>query len=225
MMGSGPPNHHLQSKNLSRSPAPFDHRHLSGRTSTDVHGHGRYAITFNGEIYNYLELREQLRAKGHSFRTETDTEVLLAAFAEWGIDCLPRLNGMFAFGIRDNQEQTLTLARDHVGIKPLYYAHMAARNGSPVHLVFASEIKAILATNLIDKAIDVAALHQFLTFLWAPDPHTLFRGIKTLPPAHVLTFRKDEISVSAWWDVSFDEIETGRSEAWWQERVWKHSTA
>ncbi len=86
---------------------------------------GRYAITFNGEIYNYLELREQLRAKGHSFRTETDTEVLLAAFAEWGIDCLRRLNGMFAFGIWDNQEQTLTLARDHVGIKPLYYAHIA----------------------------------------------------------------------------------------------------
>ena len=180
---------------------------------------GRYAITFNGEIYNYLELREHLRAKGHSFRTETDTEVLLAAFAEWGIDCLGRLNGMFAFGIWDNHEQTLTLARDHVGIKPLYYAHIAAHNGSPAQLVFASEIKAILATHLIDKAIDVAALHQFLTFLWAPDPNTLFRGIKTLPPAHVLVFRKHEISVSAWWDVSFDEIETGRSEAWWQERV------
>lgn len=179
----------------------------------------RYAITFNGEIYNYLELREQLRAKGHSFRTKTDTEVLLAAFAQWGADCLPRLNGMFAFAVWDNQEQTLTLARDHVGIKPLYYAHLTDGNGSNNSLIFASEIKAILATGLISKALDIEALHQFLTFLWAPDPNTLFRGIKTLPPAHVLTLRGNQLSVSPWWDVSFEEIETGRSEKWWQERV------
>jgi asparagine synthase (glutamine-hydrolysing) len=201
------------------------HRRLS-IIDTSAAGHqpmfsadGRYAITFNGEIYNYLDLREQLRAKGHSFRTETDTEVLLAAFAEWGINCLPRLNGMFAFGVWDKQEQTLTIARDHVGIKPLYYAHLPGNSGATNSIIFASEIKAILATRLVPKALNIEALHQFLTFLWAPDPNTLFQGIKTLPPAHVLTFSKGEISLSAWWDVSFEEIETGRSEEWWQEQV------
>jgi asparagine synthase (glutamine-hydrolysing) len=201
------------------------HRRLS-IIDTSAAGHqpmisadGRYAITFNGEIYNYLELRQQLRTKGHKFTTETDTEVLLTAFAEWGAECLPRLNGMFAFGVWDNQEQTLTLARDHVGIKPLYYAQLPAHGTSTSSFIFASEIKAILATGLIPKAINPEALHQFLTFLWAPDPNTLFAGIKTVPPAHVLTLRQGEISLREWWDVSFEEIETGRSEEWWQEEL------
>ncbi len=201
------------------------HRRLS-IIDTSAAGHqpmisadGRYAITFNGEIYNYLELRQQLKTKGHKFTTETDTEVLLAAFAEWGADCLPRLNGMFAFGVWDNQEQTLTLARDHVGIKPLYYAHLPAQGTNAGSFIFASEIKAILATGLISKAINPEALHQFLTFLWAPDPNTLFAGVKTVPPAHVLTFRQGEISLREWWDVSFEEIETSRGEEWWQERL------
>jgi asparagine synthase (glutamine-hydrolysing) len=201
------------------------HRRLS-IIDTSAAGHqpmisadGRYAITFNGEIYNYLELRQQLRTKGHKFTTETDTEVLLAAFAEWGAECLPRLNGMFAFGVWDNQEQMLTLARDHVGIKPLYYAQLPAHGTSASSFIFASEIKAILATGLIPKAINPEALHQFLTFLWAPDPNTLFAGIKTVPPAHVLTLRQGEISLREWWDVSFEEIETGRSEEWWQEEL------
>jgi asparagine synthase (glutamine-hydrolysing) len=180
---------------------------------------GRYAITFNGEIYNYRELLEELKAKGHRFTTESDTEVLLAAFAEWGVGCLPRLNGMFAFGIWDQQEQTLTLARDHVGIKPLYYAQLTGQRGEAGSIVFASEIKAILASGLVEKAINVEALHQFLTFLWAPDPNTLFQGIKTLPPAHVLTLHEGKVSINEWWDVSFSEIEEGRSETWWQERV------
>ena len=205
--------------------ACLGHRRLS-IIDTSTAGHqpmlsadGRYVITYNGELYNYRELREQLKEKGHSFKTESDTEVLLAAFAEWGSACLPRLNGMFAFGIWDNQEHTLTLARDHVGIKPLYYAFIPSQNGNPGSLVFASEIKAVLNTGLIQKALDIEALHQFLTFLWAPDPNTLFRGIKTVPPAHVLTLRGDQISLHEWWDVSFADIETGRSETWWQERV------
>ncbi|MGH9960632.1 MAG: asparagine synthetase B family protein, partial [Pyrinomonadaceae bacterium] len=180
---------------------------------------GRYVITFNGEIYNYRELREELRSKGHQFRTDTDTEVLLSAFASWGAGCLPRLNGMFAFAVWDNQERTLTLARDRVGIKPLYYAHLPSMDGRKSAFIFASEVKAILATGLVERALDTEGLHQFLTFLWVPDPNTLFRGIKTLSPAHALTFRDDEIAVSEWWDVSFDEIEEGRSETWWQERV------
>ena len=201
------------------------HRRLS-IIDTSAAGHqpmlsadGRYAITFNGEIYNYRELRQQLKTKGHKFTTETDTEVLLAAFAEWGTDCLPRLNGMFAFGVWDNQGHTLTLARDHVGIKPLYFAHLPAQGANAGTFIFASEIKAILATRLIPKAINPEALQQFLTFLWAPDPNTLFAGIKTVPPAHFLTFDGEQISQHEWWDVSFDDIDNCRSEAWWQERL------
>ena len=180
---------------------------------------GRYVLTFGGEIYNYRELREELQSKGHSFKSQTDTEVLLTAFSEWGKDCLPRLNGMFHFAVWDNRERTLTLARDHVGIKPLYYAQLPPKNGQPGPFIFASEIKAILATGLVERAIDPEALNQFLTFLWAPDPNTLFKGIKTLPPAHFLTLHDDEIKIEEWWDVSFDEIEENRSEAWWQEQV------
>jgi asparagine synthase (glutamine-hydrolysing) len=180
---------------------------------------GRYVLTFGGEIYNYRELREQLTSKGYSFRTQTDTEVLLNAFAEWGKECLQRLNGMFHFAIWDNRERTLTIARDHVGIKPLYYFYNPAGHGRPGLFIFASEVKALLATGLIKRALDPEALNQFLTFLWAPDPNTLFQGIKTLPPAHVLQFRNDEIQIDEWWDVSFEEIEQGRSEQWWQEQV------
>ncbi|HKY28068.1 MAG TPA: asparagine synthase (glutamine-hydrolyzing) [Pyrinomonadaceae bacterium] len=178
---------------------------------------GRFVITFNGEIYNYRELREDLKSRGHNFKTDSDTEVLLAAFAEWGSECLPHLNGMFAFAVWDNRERTLTLARDHAGIKPLYYVHQPAENGGA--FIFASEIKAILATGLVRRALDLESLHQFLTFLWAPDPNTLFEGIKTVPPAHVLTFRDDVVKTDEWWNVSFAEVEEGRSEAWWQERV------
>lgn len=180
---------------------------------------GRYAITFGGEIYNYRELREGLKGRGHDFRTETDTEVLLTAFAEWGIDCLPRLNGMFHFAIWDKRERTLTLARDHVGIKPLYYFHKTEQVGAPGFLAFGSEVKAILATGLVPRALDLEALNQFLTFLWVPDPNTLFQGIKTLAPGHWLTLRDHEIKIGEWWDMSFDEIEEGRSEAWWQQQV------
>jgi asparagine synthase (glutamine-hydrolysing) len=205
------------------SRACLGHRRLS-IIDTSSAGHqpmfsedGRYAITFNGEIYNYRELKEELEAKGHRFHTDTDTEVLLAAFTEWGVESLTRLNGMFAFGIWDTLERTLILARDRLGIKPLYYAQIENDGGRA--FIFASEVKAILATRLVERAVDPESLNQFLTFLWTPDPHTLFRGIRKLPPAHVLILRDDELSVREWWDVSFDEIEMGRSEAWWQERV------
>jgi asparagine synthase (glutamine-hydrolysing) len=188
-----------------------------------VSADGRYVITFGGEIYNYHELRAELKARGHEFKTETDTEVLLTAFAEWGKACLSRLNGMFHFAVWDNHERTLTLARDHVGIKPLYYAALPARDGQPSSFIFASEIKAILATRLVPVVLDRAALNQYLTFLWTPDPNTLFSGIKKLPPAHLLTLRGDingsEIKTEEWWDVSFDDLEEGKSETWWQEQV------
>jgi asparagine synthase (glutamine-hydrolysing) len=178
-------------------------------------GDGRYALTFNGEIYNYLDLRAQLEARGREFRTRTDTEVLLAAFAEWGEACLARLNGMFAFAVWDEREQALTLARDRLGIKPLYYA--TGTDGDS--FVFGSEIKAVLASGLVERALDPEGLHQQLTFLWTPDPHTLFRGVRKLPPAHVLTYRDGGVRLREWWDLSFDEIDEGRTEGWWRERV------
>ncbi|HEY8228677.1 MAG TPA: asparagine synthase (glutamine-hydrolyzing) [Pyrinomonadaceae bacterium] len=180
---------------------------------------GRYVITFNGEIYNFRELREQLRSLGHVFKTQTDTEVLLAAFSEWKDDSLTRLNGMFAFAIWDNRERELTLARDHVGIKPLYYSEALETNDVPGSFIFASEIKAILATGLIPATIDPEALHQFLTFLWAPDPNTLFAGVKTVPPGHVLKFKDNRLDIKQWWDVSFEQVEQGKDEEWWQQRV------
>ena len=103
---------------------------------------GRYVLTFNGEIYNYKDLRQQLQSLGYQFRTDSDAEVLLAAFVEWDTGCVNRLNGMFAFGIWDNQKRCLTLVRDHVGIKPLYYTAVSPANGRPARFAFASEIRA-----------------------------------------------------------------------------------
>src|SRR6266567_4883652 len=129
----------------------FGHRRLS-IIDTSSAGHqpmlshdGRYVLILNGEIYNYRELREQLASKGHQFRTQTDTEVLIAAWAEWGTDCLAKLNGMFAFALWDDSARVLFLVRDHLGIKPLYFAQVSD-NLKFVELAFASEIKSILAS-------------------------------------------------------------------------------
>lgn len=205
----------------------FGHRRLS-IIDTSTAGHqpmvsqdGRFVAILNGEIYNYRELREQLLTKGHQFRTQTDTEVLITAWAEWGEQSLSKLNGMFAFGLWDNQERALFLVRDHVGIKPLYYTQcqQSDREGEASSIAFASEIKSILGSGLIAAELDHESLHQFLTFLWAPDPNTLFKGIKTVPPGHLLQWRGGNISVRQWWDISFDQIETEKSEMWWQEQV------
>lgn len=180
---------------------------------------GRFVITFNGEIYNYRELREQLKTEGRNFKTDSDTEVLLSAWAQWGTGCLLRLNGMFALAIWDNHEQTLTIVRDHVGIKPLYYAILNSSHGEPPGFIFASEAKAILATGLLKPELDAEGLHQYLTFLWTPDPHTLFRDLKKLPAAHVLVFKAGTVKSSEWWDISYATIEEGQSSESWQERV------
>ncbi len=217
---TGPINRHDQHVCLG-------HRRLS-IIDTSSAGHqpmlshdGRLAVILNGEIYNYRELREQLQSKGHAFRTQTDTEALLHAWIEWGEESLSHLNGMFAFALWDEQERALYLVRDRVGIKPLYYTHVQNpdRNGGGASLLFASEVKSILASGLIAPELDNEALHQFLTFLWAPDPNTLFRGIKTVPPGHFVRVRDGEVQVKQWWDISFDDVEEGKSETWWQERV------
>ncbi len=173
----------------------------------------RFAIILNGEIYNYKPIRSELEAKGEIFTTNSDTEVLLKAFRKWNVDCLDKLNGMFAFAVWDDLEKELTLVRDRAGVKPLYYA----QTGN--NFVFASEIKAILATGLMRAELDHEGLDQYLTFLWTPDPQTTFKNIFKLPPAHYLRWKSGEVTQNEWWDLKFDEIDTRRSEDEWREEL------
>ncbi len=156
-------------------------------------------ITYNGEIYNFRELRHELQAKGYRFVSESDTEVVLHLYEEEGPDCVKRLNGMFAFAICDLRSGTpsLFVARDHFGVKPFYYAHQGER------FAFASEIKALLQVPGIDAELDPEALHQYLTFLWVPDPGTMFRGIQKLPAGHYGVFRDGQLKLTKYWDLTF----------------------
>jgi asparagine synthase (glutamine-hydrolysing) len=159
---------------------------------------GRYWLTYNGEIYNFLELKRELARLGASFRTEhSDTEVLLLALAQWGEACLARVRGMFAFGMVDVQEKTLFLARDRLGKKPLYYRATAQE------LQFASELKAIMADPATPREIDAVALGQYLMYGYIPAPRTIYRGIAKLPPGHcawVNLARPQEIRLRRYWE-------------------------
>jgi asparagine synthase (glutamine-hydrolysing) len=156
-------------------------------------------ITYNGEIYNFAELRRELESKGHSFASHTDTEVVLHLYEQEGPDCVKRLNGMFAFAICDlrSGSPTLFVARDHFGIKPFYYFHDGER------FAFASEIKALLQIPGIESELDPESLHQYLTFLWVPDPKTMFRRILKLPAGHHATLRDGELKLTQYWDLTF----------------------
>src|SRR5882724_7104451 len=161
-------------------------------------------ITYNGEIYNFAELRSELVAKGHHFTSNTDTEVVIHLYEEEGVDCVKRLNGMFAFAICDLRSTvpTLFLARDHFGVKPFYYFQQGRR------LAFASEVKALLEVHGIDPELDPESLHQYLTFLWVPDPKTMFRGIHKLPAGHYAIFRGGELTIHQYWDLTFPSAST-----------------
>jgi asparagine synthase (glutamine-hydrolysing) len=160
---------------------------------------GSLWITYNGEIYNARMLRHELQAKGHQFKSYSDTEVIVHLYEEEGGDCVRRLNGMFAFAICDLRESRpqLFIARDHFGIKPFYYI---CRNG---RLAFASEAKALMEVPGFETKIDLQALDQYLTFLWVPDPKTLFEGIFKLPAGHSAVFREGALKISQYWDLSF----------------------
>jgi asparagine synthase (glutamine-hydrolysing) len=145
----------------------------------------RFWITFNGEIYNYLELKETLEDLGHRFRTGTDTEVILAGFQRWGIGVLHRLKGMFAFGLYDRRTGELLLVRDRFGIKPLYYHDDGQR------LLFASELKAILASGRVARELDKSSVWDYFAYRYVPSPKTIWKGINKLPPAHYLLRRRD----------------------------------
>ena len=157
---------------------------------------GRFHLVFNGAIYNFRALRAELTAAGHGFRTECDTEVLLAAYVQWGAACLGRLRGMFAFAIWDQREQTLFLARDPFGIKPLYYRHDGMR------LVFASELRALLTAVPEAAELDPLAVSDYLGWLAVPAPRTIYRGIFSLRPGEVATFRAGRLEFKPHWSFS-----------------------
>jgi asparagine synthase (glutamine-hydrolysing) len=157
---------------------------------------GEHVIVFNGEIYNFKELRADLALGGHRFRSHSDTEVVLAAYREWGLDCLQHLNGMFAFAIYDAREQRLLLARDRAGEKPLFYSL------SDEALRFGSELKAILADAAVSRRIDREALDCYLSMGFVPGDRCILRGVQKLPPAHALSF----------------DLRTGRALMW---RYWR----
>ena len=154
-------------------------------------------IVFNGEIYNFQSLRKDLLARGHVFRTRTDTEVIIHLYEEHGADCLKHLRGMFAFAIWDAKKRRLFVARDRVGIKPLYYCQTQDA------LYFASELKAIIADPAISREVFAPAIRQFLSFFHVPGENTLFRSVKKLLPGHYLVAENGKISISQFWDLQF----------------------
>lgn len=146
---------------------------------------GAAAVTYNGEIYNYRALRDRLQAGGAAFTTESDTEVLLAAYERWGASALEHVDGMFAFGMWDSLQDRLLLARDRFGIKPLYY------HRGPRHFVFASEVRALLASGFVQRALDVESLWHYLGYQTAPAPATLLQDVRMLEPGHLMEVRGD----------------------------------
>jgi asparagine synthase (glutamine-hydrolysing) len=176
------------------------HRRLS---IIDVDGGGQpigneddsIQVVFNGEIYNFIELREELEKAGHQFKTQSDTEVIVHAYEQWGVACVQRFNGMFAFAIWDSRKRELFLARDHLGIKPLYY--YVTRDHQ---LLFASEIKSLLQHPECPRAMDLGALAELFTFRYVPAPKTLFQGITKLPAAHFLVASRAGIHIERFWN-------------------------
>lgn len=171
---------------------------------------GTLGICYNGEVYNYVELRAELEQRGHIFRTKTDTETVLHAYEEWGEECLARLNGMFAFAIHDMESGETFFARDRCGQKPFYYHRAGAK------FVFASEIKALLRCSLVPRACNLAAIDPYLALRYVPEPQTMFEGIYTLPAAHCARLRRDgAFSVRRYWDI--DTARPRRSGDWESE--------
>jgi asparagine synthase (glutamine-hydrolysing) len=181
----------------------FGHRRLSiidleGGKQPLFNEDNTVVVTYNGEIYNFAEIEHDLVARGHRFRTRCDTEVIVHAWEEWGEKCLERFNGMFAFALWDRNSQTLFMARDRLGVKPLYYTELA--DGE---LVFGSELKALLRHPLVGRDVDPQAVEEYFCFGYVPDPKTIFKGVKKLAPGHYLIARRAQQppTVHRYWDV------------------------
>ncbi len=174
------------------------------------------AMVFNGAIYNFLELRKELENKGYKFISDSDTEVLLKAYHAWGDNCVERLRGMFAFAIWERETGKLVLARDRMGIKPLYYAN--STNG----FKFASTLPALLEFEGIDKSIDKTALHYYLAFHAVPEPLTILSGVRKLPPANIMTVHANgKIEQKPYWKLEFNEGKTNNKQS---EKTWLEAT-
>ena len=169
---------------------------------------GNLVLCFNGEIYNFMDIRRDLEAKGYHFSTNTDSEVLIYGYREYGTELLNRLRGMFAFVIWDKAAKTLFGARDFFGIKPLYYAQM---NGA---LLFGSEIKAFLRHPGFDKQLNTAALEEYLTFQYSAMDETFFRGVYKLQPAHYFLYKDGKLDIKRYWDVHFQPDEKPSLDDW-----------
>lgn len=184
-------------------PVGFAHRRLSVLDLSEagrqpMHNEdGRVTVCYNGEIYNFADVRRDLEALGHRFHSATDTEVIVHAWEAWGEAAWSRFNGMFAFALWDARTRTLVLVRDRLGVKPLYLHRTAGR------LVFGSELKAVLAWPGTPRDIDPAGLEAFLAYNYVPGPRTIWAGIESLPPGHQLVATAAGIEVSAWWDARF----------------------
>lgn len=164
-------------------------------------------IVFNGEIYNFQELKKDLESKGYKFKTNSDTETIIHAFDEYGTACVEKLRGMFAFAIWDKKDESLFIARDRVGKKPLFYSLLP--NGS---FVFGSELKTLLTHGEISKEVDFAALDAYLTFGYVPEEFCIFKSVKKLPPGHFLIFKDDKVTIKQFWDFKYTEISEAKSE-------------
>lgn len=166
----------------------------------------RYVIVFNGEIYNYQQHRQKLAEEGYQFRTQTDTEVILALYAKHGVDCLHYLDGMFAFALWDKVQQQLFIARDRIGKKPLYYRY------AKQDIAFASELKSLMVLDGFEKKIRVDAVYDFFAYQYVPDPKTIFEGVYKLEPGHYLVLNAQGMTKQCYWDVSFQPAQPAISE-------------
>jgi asparagine synthase (glutamine-hydrolysing) len=173
---------------------------------------GTIAVVFNGEIYNYRELQRELEGLGHRFASSSDTEVIVHAYEEWGVDCLRRFTGMFAFALWDERDRSAFIARDRMGKKPLFYH---AANG---RLVFASEMKAVLEHPAVPKVVDLGALDDYLAYSYVPSDRCILTGMAKLPPAHFMRWKDGSLKVEPYWRV---DLRPGpaRPEEEWAERV------
>lgn len=174
---------------------------------------GQVVVVQNGEIFNYIELARDLRATGYNCSSGCDTEVLLRLYERDGISMLSSLNGMFALAIYDKRDNVLYLARDRIGVKPLYFHWDNER------LVFASEIKSLLKAG-IDRRINLVGLHHFLSYNYVPQPHTMFEGVEHFPPGHVLRIDKKDIKLIQWWDLTHQNTEERSEDDWRSELNW-----
>ncbi|HVN20292.1 MAG TPA: asparagine synthase (glutamine-hydrolyzing) [Terriglobales bacterium] len=185
-------------------PVGLSHARLSiidiqGGNQPMCNENGSIWITFNGEIFNFVELREQLLRQGHCFSTHSDTEVILHLYEEEGLDCLRRLNGQWAFALWDRNRQLLFLARDRLGICPLYYTQTDGK------LLFASEIKALFCHPAVSRRIDLQGLDQIFTYWCNLDGHTAFEGVREVPPGCLITFQSGNLNLRRYWSLSFSE--------------------